>query len=136
MSLDLEGAVIGAVLNAEGGVLNTTGAALFTQAAMRGDDFTQPRPRLVWEVMTKLHERRRPLTLANVLQFVKLGRVLDAAGCEWLVTAANDAVMMDRERFGELVDALRGRGRARPHLQTPQPALARCRRGCRHRGGA
>ena len=133
MSAEVEALIVGAITHAEGAVLQTTAHALLQQAALREDDFTDARARVAWRCFTKLVERRRPCNLETVVPFMRTARVLSNESLAWFMAASEGALMVGRDQFGDLVDAIRSQARARalalaleewlPKLRSPEPDL-------------
>ncbi|MCC6178843.1 MAG: DnaB-like helicase C-terminal domain-containing protein [Phycisphaerales bacterium] len=112
MSRELEQAILGAVLDAEGPVLNSNPGALIDQTGMRPEDFGDPRVRVAWGILQRLAQRRRP---ADAVSVFAAGRTTKAFGEDdlgWL-QGLQGSNALDRERFADLVDSMRAQARGR-----------------------
>lgn len=109
MSRDLEGVLLGAVLDAE--ALGSTAGALLDTAGMGADDFADARVRVAWGIAQRLAARRRPVDAVAVYAAGRTTRAFTEDDLPWL-TGLQAGNALDRERFADLVEQLRTSARA------------------------
>lgn len=110
MSQNLEEAVLGAILDAEGPVLQTAAALLIEMSAMRPEDFTSIRVRQAWKVALHLSLKRRPVDAMSVFSAGRTTKAFSDADLPWLRSLQHGNTL-DRERFANLVEDMRDAAR-------------------------
>jgi len=112
VSRELEQAILGAVLDAEGTVLRSNPGALIDQTGMRPEDFGDPRVRVAWGILQRLAQRRRPADAVSVFAAGRATKAFGDLDLGWL-QSLQEANALDRERFSGIVDSLRATARGR-----------------------
>lgn len=125
MTPDVEQWVIGALLMAEGAVLRSNAQALLTQADLPPEAFTDLRAKHVWQVIVKLASQGRPVSVETVFGFGRGSKLFAEKDLAWLREWADNALTIDRPKFGDLADGLRKTARQKmlttaleQHLET------------------
>lgn len=127
MSQNLEEAVLGAVLDAEGPVLQTAAALLIEMSAMRPEDFTSIRVRQAWKVALHLALKRRPVDAMSVYSAGRTTKAFSDSDLGWL-QGLQHSNQLDRERFANLVEDMRDAARLK-QLETVLEAQLAILRG-------
>lgn len=112
MSAQLEEVLLGAVLDAEGPVLQTAAGLLVDMSGMRPEDFTNARCRVAWQVILRLTQRRRPVDALLVFSAGRSVKAFNDADREWLQSLQHSN-QLDRDRFANLVEDMRNQARHR-----------------------
>lgn len=128
MSADVEGLILGAVLDAEGAVLASNAGALLDLAGLKASDFVNAHVRNAWGVVEKLVERRRPVDAGTVAAAGATVKVLPDGALEWL-RRLQGANTLDRNAFAEVVEQVRRRRRGDELKKTLTEALTRLEAG-------
>lgn len=123
MSQNLEEAVLGAILDAEGPVLQTAAALLIEMSAMRPEDFTSIRVRQAWKVALHLSLKRRPVDAMSVFSAGRTTKAFSDADLQWL-QALQHSNTLDRERFANLVEDMRDAARLKQLQRVLEAQLA------------
>lgn len=127
MSKELEAAVLGAILDAEGPVLKSNPGALIDSAGLRATDFTEPRIRVAWGIAARLAERRRPVDAVTIFAAARSAGQLGDPDLTWLKTLQVSNAL-DRERFVVVVDQLRRSARGSDLAKSLTEAIDSLRR--------
>lgn len=128
MSADIEGLILGAVLDAEGAVLASNAGALLDLAGLKAGDFANAHVRNAWVVVEKLVERRRPVDAGTVAAAGATVKVLPDGALEWL-RRLQGSNTLDRNAFAEVVEQVRRRRRGDELKKALTEALTRLEAG-------
>jgi len=115
VSQNLEEIILGAILDAEGPVLQTSAGLLVEMTGMRAEDFQQARARVAWRIIQRLASRRRPVDALAVFAAGRTTKLLGEEDLGWL-QGLQHANTLDRERFSNVVEGMRSQARAK-HLE-------------------
>lgn len=112
MSANLEEVILGAILDAEGPVLQTSAGLLVEMTGMRPEDLTDPRARVAWRIIARLAARRRPVDALSVYAAGRTTKLFGEDELAWL-QGLQHANSLDRERFSTVVEGLRSQARSK-----------------------
>lgn len=113
MSAQLEEVLLGAVLDAEGPVLQSAASLLVEMSGMRAEDFSNPRCRVAWQVILRLTQRRKlGIDALSVFSSGRSVKAFNDADREWLQSLQHSN-QLDRDRFANLVEDIRTQARHR-----------------------
>jgi replicative DNA helicase len=112
MSANLEEVILGAILDAEGPVLQTSAGLLVEMTGMRPEDFSDARARVAWRVVARLAARRRPVDALSVYAAGRTTKLFGEDDLAWL-QGLQHANSLDRERFSTVVEGIRVQARSK-----------------------
>ncbi len=132
MSSHLEHAMIGAILSAEHGLMNSNANALLQQAGLKTSNFTDVKARATWGILERLAASGRPINAVSVFRFGRSMQTFSEDDFKWL-SGLEYGSTLDRTRFTEIADGMRSKERAQwlrstladiTHLmESPEPDL-------------
>lgn len=123
MSQNLEEAVLGAVLDAEGPVLQTVAALLIEMSGMRAEDFSSIRVRQTWKIAHHLSLKRRPVDAMSVFAAGRTTKAFSDGDLDWL-RGLQHSNTLDRERFANIVEDMRDAARLKQLERVLEAQLA------------
>lgn len=128
---ELEQQLLGALLDAEGPALRSNAAALLASSGLASGDLSDARVRVAWGLVERQVARRRPVDATTIHAAGLALKAFHADAREWLrgLQLGNE---LDRERFSEVVDHVRGMRQAQSLLAELQRHAEALRAGTAH----
>lgn len=115
MSREVEGVLLGALLDAEGPLLQSNAAALLEASGLSPGDLGDGRVRVCWQIAERLAERRRPVDAITIFAAGSATKNLAREDLEWL-QSLQVANQLDRDRFAQVAEDLRRQVRGQSFL--------------------